>query len=154
MFQRLIDDLSDGAARAMRKTWLMAALAGSLFVTLSFLTAAAFVAVLERHGLIYACLSGAGIFFVVTVIAFICYAASGRSKPAPPVERPERHEKSILETTLANPMMLTAGLQVVRAIGVKRLVPILAVAGVALGYFASRGMSAADETSDDAAADE
>ena len=62
MFQRLIDDISDSASRAMRKTWLIAAIAASLFVTLSFLSAAAFVAVLDRYGLIYACLSGAGIF--------------------------------------------------------------------------------------------
>lgn len=153
MFQRLIDDISDTASRAMRKTWLIAAIAASLFVTLSFLSAAAFVAVLERYGLVYACLSGAGIFFVVMLVALICYAASGRSKPAPTAERPQREEKSVLETTLANPMMLAAGMQVVRAIGVKRLLPLLAVAGIAIGYIATRGAGAGDDT-DDAGANE
>jgi threonine/homoserine/homoserine lactone efflux protein len=129
----------------MRKTWLIAAIAASLFVTLSFLSAAAFVAVLDRYGLIYACLSGAGIFFLVMLASLICYAASDRRKPAPQVERPEREEKSILETTLANPMMMAAGMQVVRAIGVKRLLPILAVAGIALGYFVARGNNSAGE---------
>ena len=47
---------------------------------------------------------------------------------------------------LADPMLLATGLQIVRAIGVKRLLPILAIGGVALGIMASRG-GAADETS-------
>ena len=40
---------------------------------------------------------------------------------------------------LADPMLVAAGLQIVRAIGVKKLIPILAVGGLALGFLASRG---------------
>jgi hypothetical protein len=47
---------------------------------------------------------------------------------------------------LADPMLIATGLQIVRAIGVKRLLPILAIGGVALGIMASRA-GAADETS-------
>jgi len=36
---------------------------------------------------------------------------------------------------------LAAGIQIVRAIGIKRLIPILAVGGLALGFLASRGPS-------------
>ena len=36
-------------------------------------------------------------------------------------------------------MLVAAGLQVVRAIGIKKLIPILAVGGLALGFLASRG---------------
>jgi hypothetical protein len=43
-------------------------------------------------------------------------------------------------------MLIATGLQIVRAIGVKRLLPILAIGGVALGIMASRA-GAADETS-------
>jgi hypothetical protein len=39
---------------------------------------------------------------------------------------------------LADPMLIATGLQIVRAIGVKRLLPILAIGGVALGIMASR----------------
>jgi hypothetical protein len=39
---------------------------------------------------------------------------------------------------LADPMLLATGLQIVRAIGIKRLLPILAIGGVALGILASR----------------
>jgi hypothetical protein len=35
-------------------------------------------------------------------------------------------------------MLITVGLQVIRAIGVKRLNPLLAVGGLALGFLASR----------------
>jgi hypothetical protein len=42
---------------------------------------------------------------------------------------------------LADPMMVAAGIQIVRAIGVKKLIPLLAVGGLALGLLASRGQS-------------
>jgi hypothetical protein len=38
-------------------------------------------------------------------------------------------------------MLVTAGIQVIRAVGVKRLIPILALGGLALGLLASRGAS-------------
>ena len=47
---------------------------------------------------------------------------------------------------LTDPMVVAAGLQIVRAIGIKRLLPILAIGGVALGIMASRA-GVADEAS-------
>ena len=52
--------------------------------------------------------------------------------------------KSAAQTVLADPMLVATGIQVVRAIGIKKLIPILAVGGLALGFMASRG-AAADE---------
>jgi hypothetical protein len=46
---------------------------------------------------------------------------------------------------LADPMLVAAGIQVVRAIGVKKLIPILAVGGLALGFLASRAQSGGSE---------
>jgi hypothetical protein len=46
--------------------------------------------------------------------------------------------KSTARTVFADPMLVAAGLQVVRAIGVKKLIPILAVGGLALGLLAGR----------------
>jgi len=46
--------------------------------------------------------------------------------------------KSTARTVLADPMLVAAGIQVVRAIGVKKLIPILAVGGLALGLLAGR----------------
>ncbi|HMI15033.1 MAG TPA: hypothetical protein VK526_01565, partial [Bradyrhizobium sp.] len=73
MFARMIDDFKDQTGTALRLTSLAAAAALALFVTTSFLCAAAFMFMLQKYGPIEACLTGAGIFFVVTLIAAGCY---------------------------------------------------------------------------------
>jgi purine nucleoside phosphorylase len=59
--------------------------------------------------------------------------------------RAEAAAKSAAHSMLADPMVVAAGLQIVRAIGVKRLIPILAVGGLALGLLASRGGASSTE---------
>lgn len=139
MFQRWIDDFKDSTGTALRLTSLAAAAAMALFVTTSFLCAAAFVFVLEKYGPVQACLTGAVIFFVVTMIAAICYLVRKNQIKA----RAEQAAKSTAHTLLADPMLVAAGIQVVRAIGVKRLIPILAVGGLALGLMMSAARRAA-----------
>ena len=134
MFARMIDDFKDSTSTALRLTSLAAAVAVALFVTISFLCAAAFVYVLQNYGLIEACLTGAGIFLIVALIAAICYIARRNSVKA----RAAETAKSAMHTALADPMLVAAGIQVVRAIGIKKLIPILAVGGLALGLLASR----------------
>ena len=141
MFQRLIDDFKDSTGTALRLTSLAAAVAVALLVTTSFLCAAAFVFVLEKYGPVQACLTGAGIFFVVTLIAAGCYVARKNQVKA----RAEQAAKSVAQTMLVDPMVLAAGLQVIRAIGIKRLIPILAVGGLALGFLASRSAASAPD---------
>jgi hypothetical protein len=145
MFQRLIDDFKDSTGTALRLTSLAAAVALALFVTTSFLCAAAFVFMLQRYGLIEACLTGAGVFFVVTVIAAGCYMVRKNQVEARAAYAAE-HAKSAVQTALADPMLVAAGIQVIRAIGVKRLIPILAVGGLALGFLASRSSAQGNET--------
>src|SRR3981081_3937249 len=135
MFQRLIDDFKDSTGSALRLTSLAAAAAIALFVTTSFLCAAAFVFVLEKYGPVQACLTGAAIFFVVTMIAAVCYMVRKNQIKV----RAEQTAKSAAQTMLADPMLVAAGIQVVRAIGVKKLIPILAVGGLALGLMMRRG---------------
>jgi hypothetical protein len=135
MFQRLIDDFKDSTGTALRLTSLAAAAAVALFVTTSFLCAAAFILVLEKYGPVQACFTGAAIFFVVTLTAAISYMIRKRQIRV----RAEQAAKSTAHTLLADPMLVAAGIQVVRAIGVKRLIPILAVGGLALGLMMSRG---------------
>lgn len=139
MFQRLIDDFKDSTGTALRLTSLAGAAAIALFVTTSFLCAAAFIFVLQKYGPVLACLTGAGIFFVVTMIAAICYMVRKNQIK----EHVEQATKSTAQTMLADPMLVAAGIQIVRAIGVKKLIPILAVGGIALGFLASRGQSQA-----------
>jgi hypothetical protein len=52
--------------------------------------------------------------------------------------RAKETEKSALQTALADPMLVATGIQLIRAIGIKKLIPILAVGGLALGLLASR----------------
>jgi cbb3-type cytochrome oxidase subunit 3 len=137
MFTRMIDDLKETTGVAVQMTSLAAAIALAFLVAVSFLCAAAFVYVLQNYGLIDACLTGAGIFFLMALIGIVVYALRKRQA--------RRHAaataKSALNTALADPMVVAAGLQVIRAIGVKRLVPILAVGGLALGLLANRASS-------------
>ena len=137
MFARMMDNLRDSTGRAMQLTSLAAAMALALGVTISFLCAAAFVYVLQRYGLIEACLTGAGVFFVVTLIAAGGYMVRKRQVKA----RVAETAKSGLQTALADPMLVATGIQIVRAIGIKRLIPLLAVGGLALGFLATRGQS-------------
>ena len=78
MFQRMIDDFKDSTGTALRLTSLAAAAAVALLVTTGFLCAAAFVFVLQKYGPVEACLTGAAIFFVLTLIAAGCYMVRKR----------------------------------------------------------------------------
>ncbi|WP_315783463.1 MULTISPECIES: hypothetical protein [unclassified Bradyrhizobium] len=140
MLHRMIEEVKESTGHTVRLTSLALAAAVGLFVTTCFLCAAAFVAVLERYGLVAACLTGAAIFFVVTLIAAISYMARKRTvaKHAP---RPAEAARSAAQSLLADPMLLASGLQVVRMIGVKRLVPLLAVGGLALGLLVRSQMA-------------
>jgi len=137
MFARMIDDFKASTGIALRMTSLAAAAAFALFITTSFLCAAAFVAVLDRYGLIQACLTGAGVFFIVTLIAAGSYMARKRQVEARAARAAET-AKSAMHSALADPMLVAAGIQVIRAIGVKKLIPILAVGGLALGFLMNR----------------
>jgi hypothetical protein len=138
MFARIIDDLKDSTSRALQLTSLAGVMVLALFIATSFLCAAGFVYMLQRYGLIEACLSGAGAFLVVTLIVAACYMARSRQvKKA----RVGETRKSAVQSALADPMVVAAGLQMIRAIGVKKLIPIIAVGGLALGFLASRNHS-------------
>ena len=137
MFGRVIDDFKESTGTAFRLTSLAAAVALAVFITISFLCAAAFVYVLQSYGLIEACLTGAGIFLGLAVIAAAFYVArKNRAR-----RRAEEAAKSAVHSALADPMLVAVGVQVIRAIGVKKLIPILAVGGLALGLLASRNTS-------------
>jgi len=145
MLQRLIDDFRESTGAALRLTSLAAAAAVALFITTSFLCAAAFVVVLERYGLTQACLAGAAVFFIVTLIAAGSYIVRKNQIEHEMKARAKETARAALHTTLADPIVVAAGLQVIRTVGLKRLIPILAVAGLALGFLVSR-QNAADQT--------
>lgn len=160
MFARVIDDLKESTGTAVRQTSLVAAAAFALLVTISFLCAALFVFMLHKYGPVEACLAGAGVFLVVTLIAATCYIVRKNQLRARAEQAAKqaamdaaRSAKSAASSMLADPMLMAAGLQVVRAIGIKKLIPILAIAGVALGYIMSRGAGQGDEAEAEAPAE-
>ncbi|HEX7789862.1 MAG TPA: hypothetical protein VF467_04965 [Afipia sp.] len=145
MLQKLIDDVKESTGSALWLTSLAVAAGLFLFITTSFLCAAAFVVVLEKYGLVHACLAGAGVFFIAALLAVIGYAVRKRRIRRKPPEA----AKSTLQTALSDPMMLAAGLQIVRTVGVKRMIPLLAIGGIALGLLATRRASGeSDDASD------
>src|ERR1700732_5500880 len=100
MFQRMVENFKDSTGTALRLTSLAAAAALSLFVPTSFLCAAAFVFVLQKYGLVEACLTGAGVFFVVTVIAAGSYMMCKKQLKA------RAAETAAMQTALADPMLV------------------------------------------------
>jgi hypothetical protein len=137
MFARVIGDFKESANTALRLTSLAVLVAIALFITVSFLCAAGFVYMLQTYGPIAACLTGAAIFLLVALVSAAIYVARKKRARA----RAAEATKSALHSALSDPMLVTAGIQVIRAVGVKRLIPILALGGLALGLLASRGAS-------------
>lgn len=140
MFQRMIDDFKESTGTAVRLTSIAGVAVLALLVTTSFLCAAAFVYVLQNYGLVEACLTGAAVFFVVTLIAAGCYMVRKNKAKA----RAAEAAKTTARSPLADPMLIAAGLQVIRAIGVKKLISLLAVGGLALGMLANRNAPSDD----------
>lgn len=136
MFQKFMDDFRESAGSTLRLTSLAAAVAICLFVTTCFLCAAAFVFVLQKYGLLQACLAGAGVFLVATLLAAVSYAV--RKRQMQKQKKPVEAAKSTMQSALSDPMVLAASLQIVRTIGLKRIIPIVAIGGIALGLMASR----------------
>ena len=137
MFARAIGDFKESANTALRLTSLAVLVAVALFITVSFLCAAGFVYVLQIYGPIAACLTGAAIFLLVALVSAAIYVARKNRARA----RAAEATKSALHSALSDPMLVAAGIQLIRAVGVKRLIPILALGGLALGLLASRGAS-------------
>lgn len=141
MLQRFIDDIRTSTGTAVRQTSLAAMAAICLFVTTAFLCAAAFIAVLDHYGPVNACFAGAAIFFVCALLAAGIYLLRKRRIE----KRAAARAKAAASSLLADPALLATGIQLVRLVGVKRLVPILAIGGLALGLMAARGQ-AGDQT--------
>jgi hypothetical protein len=147
MLQQFIDNLRAGTATAMRLTSLAAVAGLALLASLLFLCAAMFVVVMQRYGLVEAFLAEAGVFLLLALIGGVLYLAHKReagrrdlarqreaeARAAEQAERAAEAAQSSLQGLLTDPVLLAAGVQLIRSVGARRLVPILAVAGLAIG---------------------
>ena len=128
MFQRIIDDMKTSTGEAMRQTSLAAVAVLLLLVATAFSSAALFVAALDQYGPIEACLAVGGLYLVASAIAASFYFARKRQIERRAAER----ARSTAQAFLIDPVMVATGIQIVRAIGVKRLYPertVVAVSG-------------------------
>ena len=130
----MIDDLKTSSGTAFRLGALALACGVGILITTGFLCAALFVVTLRSYGLTEACLSGAAVYFVVTLITVASYFLYKREVRRRALEV----EKSALASALADPAMIAIAIQVARTVGFKRLVPLLAIAAIALGISAGR----------------
>ena len=75
--------------------------------------------------------------------------ASAGATPGHGSRRAAERSKSTARALLSDPVMVATGIQIIGAIGLKRLVPILAVGGLAFGLLAGRSPMS-DPTGDEA----
>ena len=142
MFQRWIDDFKTNTSTTLRLSGLVAINIIALLIAGVFLCAAGFIAIAREYGSIYACLAGAALFLVV---ALVVLAIHGEQKRRAEVRRKEAAKRTS-QSILTDPALLATGLQLVRVVGIKRLLPVVVLGELSLGLMASRR----DHSDDDA----
>jgi len=146
MALRIVDELKGSVSSTLRQASLISVVALALVIAAGFLCAAAFVVLLQSYGPVVACLVLAGIFILIAIIAGVIYAVHKRR-----IEARARGRRARAPHLLADPLVLTTGLQLARSLGLKRLIPLLAIGGVALGFLATR--ATAEQAQDEAPAE-
>lgn len=151
MFEKMIDDFKARAAAQLRLSCLVATAAAALLIAFAFLCAAGFVHVYQHYGLIEACYAGAGLFLIIAVLTG-AYVMAQRAQAEREAERArlaaKAKEKTLLQTVLSDPLVVASALQVVRAVGVRRLIPLLAIGGLGLGLWAGAGKRSGKDDTD------
>lgn len=148
MLKGLIDDLKNSTGNSLRMTSLVALAGFSGFVALCFLCAAAFITVMQRYSIIEACLTIAAIFAVIAAIFAAVYSTKQKRARERAAAAARAAAKAAANAPLIDPMMVATGIQIARTLGLKKLIPLLALAGVAVGYMANRNSAAADDDED------
>jgi membrane associated rhomboid family serine protease len=147
MFQRIVDDIKDSTSSAVRQASLTAIAGFALLIAIAFLCAAGFIYMLQNYGAIIACIAGCVLFLVVTLSAFVWSTALKQQHEL----RARQRRAKTARSPLIDPALVISGVQLARALGVKRLLPLLAIGGLALGLLASRG-GAQDDVEDEGVA--
>jgi hypothetical protein len=102
----------------------------TMIVALGFLCAAAFMWIAQSYGAIVASLSLAGAFIVVALIAILVAVILHRRKP-PPLPPPS-------QAWWADPAILASALDIGRALGGRRLTPVVLVGAFLVGILLNR----------------
>jgi hypothetical protein len=151
MFQRVIDDLKTSTGASLRMTSLIVLAGFAGLIALSFLCAAGFIIIMQQYGVIAACLAIAGVFIVIAAIFAGVYAAKKRAARQRAAEAARRAAKAAASAPFIDPVMMATGIQIARAVGLKKFVPLLALAGVVIGFVANRNNAPSDDDDQDQA---
>ena len=135
MFERAIGSWRRVVAAEMRVAAVGVAAFSAAAVTLGLLCAALFVVVMDRYNVLYACLSVAVVFFGIAAALFVQYLTARDE-----AEREAAASRTTRQSLLVDPFVLATGVQIIRAIGIKKAVTLLAVVGTGVAQ-ASRTWS-------------
>ena len=127
MFERIVGDVQRTASTQLRLVAIAAAAALAATATLGLLSAAAFVLVMYRYDVFYACLTIAGFWLIVTLALFSIYVANRRRAAQAAIAA-----QATRPSLLADPFVIATGVQIVQAIGIKRVAALAAVAGAGM----------------------
>lgn len=154
MFSGLIDDFKLRLDLTLRAMIAGAIVASAGVAAFACLLAALFVWTLQTYGAIHAWAALGSAFLLIALLGLIPLLSSGRRRRALLREaearavKAEAEKKNTQASWWQDPAMLVTGLQIVRMIGIKKLLPVLAVGAVIAGVALSR------QGSEDAAAGE
>ena len=127
MFERIVGDARRAAATELGLIAIGVAAGLAATATLSLLCAAAFVFVMDRYSVLYACLTTAGFWLIVTLALISIYVANRRR-----AARAAIVAEAARPSLLADPFVIATGVQIVQAIGIKRVAALAAVACTAM----------------------
>jgi hypothetical protein len=130
VLERLFDRWREEASGALGRAAIALAAAIARAVAVAFLCAALFVAVLERYGFVDACHADAAFFLVVALLLLIAYALATTVRRKELV-RARALSESETPTLVTDPRFVLAGLQIVEPVGLRRVLPIVALGGAA-----------------------
>lgn len=146
MFSALIDGVQMKVDATLRSIVWMIVMAGALFAALICGAAVLFIWISQNYGVVEAWMAlGAG-FIMVALFALTANAisksrarrreilANAATRHSTPGARFLNDPSSLLK----DPATVLTGLQIVRFIGVRRLVPLLLIGGVAAGLLMNR----------------
>ncbi len=147
MIGPLLDDVKFKVDSTLRSIVFGAMVAAALGAASICGAVVLFLWVSQNYGVMEAWTALGGLFFAMAIVGLIALAASrGRVRRRMKVDRAAAAEHSAKtpnfmqdpSSLLKDPAMLLTGLQIVRMIGIRRLLPLLLVGGVAAGFLLTR----------------
>ncbi len=146
MFGEMIDDLKLKLDRTLRSVVFGAVAAAALSAAVVCGMVVLFLWVSQTYGVMQAWAALGSGFAAIAILTLIAMAVSrGNSRRRIRAERivAEKEGPNVTKM-LQDPAMLLTGIQLLRIVGIRRLLPLLLVGGVAAGFLLSRNGSEPD----------